>query len=227
MPSLFVRAIESNAFSLTECQRSVTVIPKSQLCHSVRTELQCRTILATSPTNATHHTPCRFSLVIAPTAHINCNTSNSQLQQADLLQIYFARTTLDAVPLAAHISLVPLLSQESDRRTVFQNEGSIDWQQHIKGPPTYYPSAEQFRNPLVFIQSIQAEACHFGEEVHTHQHLRHMCSKPLMLDQTLLAHMLTAAQWASCECRDTSIYPRLSSIPLQSPLRLESRRFFP
>lgn len=148
--------------------------------------------------------------------HARCNTPTPTMKSSRSPPNTFAQTTFHAVPIIAHISPILILSQESDRRTVFQNEGSIDWQQHIKGPPTYYPTAEQFRNPLVFIQSIQAEACHFGEEIISTPECI-LCALQVFdfPSQIVCPPINSSAVNVTCKCRNGLIFPQLSLVFLQ------------
>ena len=60
---------------------------------------------------------------------------------------------------------IPLLFlQRSERlNNYLKKDGS--WLQNMTDAPTYYPTSEEFKDPLKYIQSIQAEACKFGELV--------------------------------------------------------------
>lgn len=43
------------------------------------------------------------------------------------------------------------------------HSGNGEWIYQIPEAPTFYPTAEEFEDPIRYIQKIQAEACRFGQ----------------------------------------------------------------
>ena len=74
------------------------------------------------------------------------------------------------------------------KRMVEYHDGDGDWIYQIPEAPTFFPTQEEFEDPIRYIQKIQGEACRFGKLCY--------CASPTLL-------LLSVKPAEECFCKDS------------------------